>query len=204
MSIAEILLVIAGLSINVFLISQKDGALIRRIRPGSLLMLCVFFFVFESLSMFAGFRLTRITFFRNSSSTDLKKFCYFCAVVLFLIIAAYMLFKAFTEQEIDEHLTEISVTRTIFQAIGVAVFAFICGIGWGFIGHNIYLATGVLAAATVIAVFSTGVLAAATVIAVFSGTYMGYRDGCRYRKGFFTVGGSCLLFVGVEILVRYL
>ena len=74
MSIAEILLVIAGLSINVFLISQKDGALIRRIRPGSLLMLCVFFFVFESLSMFAGFRLTRITFFRNSSSTDLKKF----------------------------------------------------------------------------------------------------------------------------------
>lgn len=190
MSIAEILLVIAGLSINVFLISQKDGALIRRIRPGSLLMLCVFFFVFESLSMFAGFRLTRITFFRNSSSTDLKKFCYFCAVVLLLIIAAYMLFKAFTEQEIDEHLTEISVTRTIFQAIGVAVFAFICGIGWGFIGHNIYLATGVLVAATV--------------IAVFSGTYMGYRDGCRYRKGFFTVGGSCLLFVGVEILVRYL
>lgn len=189
MSIAEILLVIAGLSINVFLISQKDGALIRRIRPGSLLMLCVFFFVFESLSMFAGFRLTRITFFRNSSSTDLKKFCYFCAVVLFLIIAAYMLFKAFTEQEIDELLTEISVTRTIFQAIGVAVFAFICGIGWGFIGHNIYLATGVLAAATV--------------IAVFSGIYMGYRDGCRYRKGFFAVGGSCLLFVGVEILVRY-
>ena len=113
MSIAEILLVIAGLSINVFLISQKDGAMIRRIRPVSLLMLCAFFFVFESLSMFAGFRLTRITFFRNSSSTDLKKFCYFCAVVLFLIIAAYMLFKAFTEQEIDEHLTEISVTRTI-------------------------------------------------------------------------------------------
>lgn len=189
MSIAEILLVVAGLSINVFLISQKDGAMIRRIRPGSLLMLCVFFFVFESLSMLAGFRLTRITFFRNSSSTDLKKFCYFCAVVLFLIIAAYMLFKAFTEREIDEHLTEISITRTILQAIGVAVFAFICGIGWGFIGHNIYLATGVLAAATV--------------IEVFSGIYMGYRDGCRYRKGFFAVGGSCLLFVGVEILVRY-
>ena len=123
MSIAEILLVVAGLSINVFLISQKDGAMIRRIRPGSLLMLCVFFFVFESLSMLAGFRLTRITFFRNSSSTDLKKFCYFCAVVLFLIIAAYMLFKAFTEREIDEHLTEISITRTILQAIGVAVFA---------------------------------------------------------------------------------
>ena len=118
MSIAEILLVVAGLSINVFLISQKDGAMIRRIRPGSLLMLCVFFFVFESLSMFAGFRLTRITFFRNSSSTDLKKFCYFCAVVLFLIIAAYMLFKAFTEREIDEHLTEISVSRTSSRPSG--------------------------------------------------------------------------------------
>lgn len=190
MNLAEILLVIAGLSINVFLAAQKDGAMIRRIQPIKLLMLCVFFFAFECLSMMGGFRLTKITFFRDSSSSDLRKFCYFCTVVLFLIIAAYMLWKSFTDKDVDEHLTEISVVRTALQAVGVAIFAFICGIGWGFIGHNIYQATGVLAAATV--------------IAVLAGVYMGYTEGCRFRRRFFAVGGAMLLFVGVEILVRYL
>lgn len=190
MSIAEILLVISGLSINAFLIAQKDGAMIRRIRPLMLLTLCVFFFAFESMPMIAGFQLTKIDFFRNSGSTDLKKFCYFCAVVLFLIIAAFMIWKAFTEKDIDEHLTEFSVARTIAQTLSITVFAFICGIGWGFIGHNIYQATGVLAAATV--------------IAVLPGVYMGYAEGCRYRRRTFAVGGSMLLFVAVEILIRYL
>lgn len=190
MSLAEILLVIAGLSINVFLIAQKDGAMTRKIKPLMLFMLCAFFFAFESLAMIAGFQLTKITFFRNSNSTDLKKFCYFCAVVLFLIIAAYMIWKSFTEKEIDEHLTEITVKRTLLQAVSITVFAFICGIGWGFIGHNIILATGVLAAATV--------------IAVISGIYYGYNEGCKCRRRTFAIGGSMLLFVGVEILIRYL
>lgn len=181
---------IAGLSVNVYLIAEMDGAMIRTIQVPKLAMLCFFFFVFESLSMIGGFRLTRIAFFRESSSADLKKFCYFCTAVLFLLIAAYMLYKGFTENVIDEHLGEISVVRAILQAIGVAVFAFICGIGWGFIGHNIFLATGVLAMATI--------------TAVLAGIYMGYNEGCRYRRTSFTVGGCMLLFVGIEILVRYL
>lgn len=190
LNLAEILLVIAGLSTNVYLIAQKDGAVIRRILPLKLLMLCGFFFLFESLSMLCGFQLTRIAFFRDSSSADLKKFCYFCTAVLFLIIAAYMLYKAFTEQDIDEHVGEIRVVTTIFQAFGLAVFAFISGIGWGFIGHNI--------------VQATGVLACATVIAVIAGVYAGFREGCRYRRTSFAAGGAMLLFVGVEILIRYL
>ena len=190
MNLAEILLVIAGLSVNVYLVAQADGAVIRKVQPKKLLMLCLFFFVFESISMISGYQLTKIAFFRDSSSADLKKFCYFCTAVLFLIIAAYMLYKAFTKKDVDEHVGEISVARTIFQAVGVAVFAFICGIGWGFIGNNIYQATIVLACATV--------------LAVIFGIYFGYNEGCRYRRTSFSVGGAMLLFVGVEILVRYL
>lgn len=190
MNLTEILLVIAGLSVNVYLVAQSDGAMIRKNQPLKLLMLCVFFFAFESLSMMSGFQLTRIAFFRDSSSADLRKFCYFCTAVLFLIIAAYMLYKGFTEKDIVEHVGEISVIKTIAQAVGVAVFAFICGIGWGFIGHNIYQATIVLACTTV--------------LAVLAGIYIGYREGCRYRRTSFVAGGAMLLFVGVEILVRYL
>lgn len=190
LSLAEIILVIAGLSINVYLIAQKDGAMIRQIQVRKLLMLCVLFFAFESLSMMGGYGLTKIRFFTVSQSEDLRKFCYFCAVVLFLIIAAYMLWRSFTDREIDEHLAEINIVKTVLQALMVAVFAFICGIGWGFIGHNIYQATGVLAAATV--------------IAVLAGITVGYHEGCKYRKITFAVGGAMLLFAAVEILIRCL
>lgn len=183
-------MIIAGLSMNVFLAAQYDGMMVRKIKWPTMLMLCFVFFVFESLSMFAGYELTKIDFFRNSSSADLRKFCYFCAAVLFLLIAFYMIYKAFREKDIQEHVGEVTVRRTVFEALVIAVFAFIAGIGWGFIGHNIYIATGVLALATV--------------LAALLGAFYGYSQGCRYRRVLFGTGGACLLFVGVEIFVRYL
>lgn len=183
-------MVIAGLSMNVFLAAQYDGMMVRKIKWPTMFMLCLIFYVFECLSMLGGYELTKIDFFRNSSSGDLKKFCYFCASVLFLLIAFYMLYKAFREKDIQEHVGEVSVKRTIFEVLVVAVFAFIAGIGWGFIGHNIFMAAGVLAMATV--------------LAVLLGAFYGYTEGCRNRRGLFAAGGACLLFVGVEIIVRYL
>ena len=72
----------------------------------------------------------------------------------------------------------------------MAVFTFMAGIGWGFIGHNIVMATGIIACATV--------------LAAIIGIWAGYREGCSGRYGIYWTGGAMLAFVGAEILVRYL
>ena len=74
--------------------------------------------------------------------------------------------------------------------LGAGLAAFMAGIGWGFIGHNIYLATGVVGCATM--------------AAAVCGIYFGYSQGCRLRYVIYGIGGGMLAFVGADILVRYL
>ena len=88
-------------------------------------------------------------------------------------------------------MAEILNNSGLFLALLGAAFAtFMAGIGWGFIGHNIYMATGVVGCATM--------------IAAVCGIYYGYSQGCRLRYAIFGIGGGMLAFVGADILVRYL
>ena len=154
MSVVENLLIVVGLTMNVFLIAQYEGTMVRSIQLFKVCVLCLIFFAFQSLAMLTGYMLTTIPFFAESSSEDLRNLCYFLAGVIFLLIAAYMLYKAIRHEAIDERLREIGYRRIVLEALMVAAFTFLAGIGWGFIGHNIYMATGIIACATVIAVLS--------------------------------------------------
>ena len=190
MSILENTLIVLGLSANFFLLGQYEGSMVRRIEWKAVLMICLIAGGFEALAMLAGYELTRIPFFSNSESADLKNFCYFVAAILFLLVAFFMIYKAFRHAPVQERLHKIAYGRILLEVVLAAVFTFIAGIGWGFIGHNIILATSVIAGSTV--------------LAAIVGIWAGYREGCRGRYGFYMTGGAMLAFVGAEILVRYL
>jgi putative Mn2+ efflux pump MntP len=190
LSILESTLIVIGLSMNIFLIGQYEGSMIRKIEWRAVFVVCLIVGVFETFAMLGGYLLTRIPFFSLSESADLKHFCCFVAAILFLLIASYMLYKAFRHAPVQERLNKIAYKRILLEVVLVAVFTFMAGIGWGFIGHNIILATSVIAGSTV--------------LAAIVGIWAGYREGCRGRYGFYMTGGAMLAFVGAEILVRYL
>ena len=190
LSILENTLIVIGLSMNIFLIGQYEGAMVRRIEWRAVFVICLIVGIFETFAMMGGYLLTRISFFSASESKDLKYFCYFVAAILFLLIAAYMIYKAMRHAPVQERLHEIGYRRIILEVVLVAVFTFMAGIGWGFIGQNIIMATCVIAGATV--------------LAAIVGIWAGYREGCSGRYGIYCTGGIMLAFVGAEILVRYL
>ncbi len=190
MSFMESFLTIVGLSTNVFLVAQYEGTMLRSIRWKMMLVICLIFFVFQSGAMAGGYWLTKVPFFVNSSSEDLKKLCFFLASVLFLIVAAMMLYKAFRPEIVEERAREIVVGRVLLEALSAAFFTFLAGIGWGFIGRNIFAATLILSFATV--------------AAVIAGVYTGVHEGCRFRHGILAIGGYSLMTVGIVILARYL
>lgn len=175
---------------NIFLIGQYEGSMVRRIEWRTVVVLCLIVGVFETCAMLFGYMLTKIPFFSLSESEDLKRFCYFVAAVLFLLIATYMIYKAIRHASIQESLREIGYKRIMLEVVMVAVFTFMAGIGWGFIGHNIIMATSVIACSTI--------------VAAILGLWTGYREGCKGRYGIYGTGGAMLAFVGAEILVRYL
>ena len=190
MSILESVLIVAALFMNIFLIGQYEGSMVRHLNWTTIGVICLIVGVFETTAMWAGYLLTRISFFSNSQSEDLKCFCYFVAAVLFLLIAVYMIYKAIRRTPIQERLREIGYRRIAQEVILVAAFTFMAGIGWGFIGHNIALATGVISLATV--------------LAALAGVWIGVHEGCRFRYVLYGAGGIMLAVVGVTILVRYI
>lgn len=190
MSILENILIVTGLSMNIFLIGQFEGSMVRKIEWKMVFLICLIAGIFETISMLTGYMLTRIPFFSASESDDLRDFCYFVAAILFLLIAAYMIYKALRRTPVQEKLHPIAYRRIIMEVVLVAVFTFLAGIAWGFIGHNILMATCVIAFATV--------------IAAAAGIWVGYFEGCRGRYGIYGIGGAMLAFVGTEILIRYL
>jgi putative Mn2+ efflux pump MntP len=189
-TILESTLIVLGLSANVLLIGQYEGTMISRIEWKALGLLSLIVLLFETGAMLAGYMLAGIPFFRNSESSDLRKFCYFVAALLFLLIAGYMIYKALRREVVQEHLRSFGMKRIVLEVLVVALFTFMAGIGWGFIGHNIYMATGVIGCATV--------------LAAIGGIWMGYTQGCRLRYAIYGTGGAMLAFVGADILVRYL
>lgn len=164
--------------------------MIRRIEWRTIFVICLIVGIFETFSMLGGYLLTRIPFFSTSESDDLRNFCYFVAAILFLLIASYMIYKALRHTPVQEQLREIGYRRILLEVVLVAVFTFMAGIGWGFIGHNIVMATCVIAGSTM--------------LAAILGIWIGYREGCTGRYGIYCTGGVMLAFVGTEILVRYL
>ena len=72
MSVVENLLIVVGLSMNVFLIAQYEGTMVRSIQLFKVCVLCLIFFAFQSLAMLSGYMLTTIPFFSESSSADLS------------------------------------------------------------------------------------------------------------------------------------
>lgn len=190
MSILESTLIVAALFINIFLVGQYEGSMVNHLEWKTIGIICLIVGVFETFSMWIGYLLTRISFFSQSQSEDLKRFCYFVAAVLFLSISAYMIYKAVRRPLIQEKLREIGYKRIVREVILVALFTFMAGIGWGFIGHNIYIATGVVSVATM--------------LAAICGIYTGYSQGCRLRYVIYGTGGAMLAFVGADILIRYL
>ncbi len=175
---------------NIFLIGQYEGSMVRRIEWKMVAAICLIVGVFETCAMLFGYMLTKIPFFSLSESKDLRSFCYFVAAILFLLIAAYMIYKAVKHAPIQESLREIGYKRIVLEVVLVALFTFMAGIAWGFIGHNIFMATSVIACSTI--------------VAAILGLWTGYREGCKGRYGIYVTGGAMLAFVGAEVLIRYL
>ena len=190
MNLVEVLLIVIGLSINVFLVSEYEGTMLPAIKPKVIAAVCGIFFLLQIAAMYGGYQLAMVPFLRKSGSIDLKRMCYFLAVVIFFGLAAYMITKAVRREVIIEKAAEIRYKNILAKAAIIAVYTFLAGICWGFLGHEIGLACITVACATI--------------LAVLAGTYLGYRQGAVIRPGLYLAGGLLFAAVGIDVIVRYL
>ena len=188
MSWLEILLIGAGLSLDVLAYALCRGAVIAEVSKKNLFKMCAMFVIWNLISLTAGNLLTEIPLFRQEAG-KVSRLSGYMSVIIFVGLGIYLIIKAIREKTVEERKIEHFEFHklAVWTAI-TSVDVFLAGIGFGFLETEFLK--------TLIA------LLVLTPTSVILGVYIGYWAGCQARRKIVTVGGCLLLLGAAELLLR--
>lgn len=190
MNVVEIIVIAAGLSLDVFAYMLCKGAVMAEVKKSMLFQAGVIFTVWQTLSLIIGSLITMLPMV-DALGIKAAKGSRYVSVAIFLILGLHMIVKARKAGQIVERREEkIEYRQIILWACITSVDAFLAGIGLGFTQTSFLL--------------MTVVVMISTIIAVIAGTYAGWWMGCQFRQKFVLCGGLILLIGGAELAVRSL
>ena len=188
MSWILILLISIGLSLDVYAVTTVEGAMLARVEKKKLAIMVLIFCLWQFVSVMAGSLITLIPFFDETASGLTALWTIF-STVIFFALSAFMFYKCWRREPIQESVKEISYKNVCVTAIIVSLDAFFAGIGMGFLGAQI-LVVGLM-------------LEIITVLCVIGGVYTGYRLGYEQKTKVLFVGACVLLAASIDVVIRY-
>lgn len=190
MSWLEILLIGAGLSLDVLAYALCRGAVIAEVSKKNLIRMCAMFMIWNLISLTAGNLLTKIPLLKQEADAA-SELSNSVSVIIFWGLGIYLIVKAVREKAVEEHKIEhFEFHKLALWTAITSVDVFLAGIGFGFQETDFFK--------TMIA------LMVLTPISVIAGVYIGYWAGCQARRKIVTAGGCLLLLGGAELLLRLL
>lgn len=186
MSIWELLLLAAGLSMDAFAVSVCKGLSTPHASWKEGAICGAWFGGFQGLMPALGF------FLGSLFAQTIERFDHWVAFILLALIGANMLREAFSKGEEEESAgSDYSFKTMLLMAIATSSDALAVGISLAMAGSvNIFYAAGIIA-------LTTFVLSAI-------GVKVGSVFGDRFEKKAEVVGGIILIFLGVKILLEHL
>lgn len=190
MTILEMALIAAGLSMDIFAWTACRSTLFSNIGKKKLLSFIGAFGIWELVSISLGFyvaKLLRMTKLLDHSEGFLK----LIAVVIFFALAVRMLLLAMGKELIDERRQdEVQFLPLMKDTSVIAARTFLVGLAVSLCN------TGV--------VQQYALLLLLGVLMAVAGLYAGYTYGFQIRSKAYFVGFLCLLVTDVEFIVRFL
>lgn len=192
MSVLEIVIISAGLSLDVFVAMAYMGAGFSKINKKNLIGLCLLFGGVQWGCLIVGNLLTLLPIFRDSSNSSSRIADHWEAVtvLIFIGLGIYMIWKGLKKRNILERRNdEIDWKKTTFLALVTSVDAFLAGIGMGFLEAQMIHQS--------LAIFPI------TVLSVICGVYAGYMLGAVHNSQAYLAGGALFLIAGADVVIKY-
>lgn len=190
MNIIEELIIITGISLDIFAIMECKGSMMARIEKKHLTWLCGVLVIGQALALgigdFISVLLSRykVTAYDSLLGQVLASAIFFCMGVRLLL-------KAWKNERIQERREESFDRKKFIRLYGrISVLALLTGIAFGFLESS-------MAALLAMIVVMT---AAVTVL----GIYTGYRLGFEHKVKAYFGGGILLSIAGVDVIIRYI
>ena len=183
MTIFELIVIAAGLSMDAFAVSICKGLSVRRLRPRHNIICGVYFGGFQALMPVAGWLLGR------QFESLIKSIDHWIAFALLVLIGANMIREAVKNEE--ENLNDSFSPKTMLPlAVATSIDALAVGVTFAFLDVMIVPAVSIIGVTTFI--FSA------------AGVKIGNVFGAKYKSKAELVGGIVLVAMGIKILIEHL
>ena len=186
MNTLENILIIAGISLDVFASMEIQGAMLQKVNKKTLLVVSTIVSLLQLMFFIggygAGYGIDRAGVWRNASWVG-----YIIDTIIFALLGARLIVKGIRREFVDETRSVITVKQYAKIIAVTTVYTLFAGCAYGLVG------THVIIMLALIVLFSF--------IVVISGLYAGYHFGFEGKTVVYVVGGIILWVAGAEILI---
>lgn len=190
MNAIENLLIIAGISLDMFAAMECQGALVAKVDKKQLSVLCLSSAVLQMVLLFLGNYLAKLLY-RNEMAHDEQFIGLVIAAVIFFALGVRLIVKAIRNERIYEHREEnLGVRKLMRIAIVTGGYTLLTGIAFGFLGTSIKL--------------MLLMVLCLTVAVVIAGIYTGYHFGFVHKTKAYVCGAVLLWIAGIDVIVGHI
>ena len=183
----ENLLIIAGVSLDIFAAMECQGSLVAKINKKNLTVICGIVALAQLITLYLGHFLSSL-FCHYRSVPDEKLLGQIISMVIFMILGIRLMVKAIRNEHVEEHLEHhLGIRRFVRMACISGIYTLLTGIAFGFLETNVLM---ILIMVVV-----------CTVAFVIGGIYAGYRVGYEAKTKVYIVGALLLWVAGLDVLI---
>lgn len=186
----ENLLIIAGISLDIFAAMECQGSLVAKVDKKQLTIICGLVSVWQLAALAVGNYLS-VLLYRNHSTRDEGFVGLVMAAVIYFALGVRLIVKAVRNERINEHREDsLGLGRFFRMAAVTSGYTLLAGIAFGFLKTDLLL------------MLATIVLL--TIVVVITGMYTGYHFGFVHKTKAY-IGGAVLLWIaGGDVIVRHI
>lgn len=182
----ENLLIVAGVSLDIFAAMECQGSLVAKINKKNLTVICGIVALAQLITLYLGHFLSSL-FCRYRSVPDEKLLGQIISMVIFMILGIRLMVKAIRNEHVEEHLEHhLGIRRFVRMACISGIYTLLTGIAFGFLETNVLMILIMIVVCTV--------------AFVIGGIYTGYRVGYEAKTKVYIVGALLLWVAGLDVL----
>ena len=183
----ENLLIIAGVSLDIFAAMECQGSLVAKINKKNLTVICGIVALAQLITLYLGHFLSSL-FCHYRSVPDEKLLGQIISMVIFMILGIRLMVKAIRNEHVEEHLEHhLGIRRFVRMACISGIYTLLTGIAFGFLETNVLMILIMIVVCTV--------------AFVIGGIYTGYRVGYEAKTKVYIVGALLLWVAGLDVLL---
>ncbi len=190
MNLLEIILIVAGISLDIFAAMEIEGAMLAKINQKTLWTVSALVVIMQQIFFFFGYASSRQLIDYTNLITSPQKVGYWIAAIIFLVLGVRLGYKAYRRETIQESRRQISVVQYMRIIAVASIYTIAAGVACGMIGINVLM------------VFVTIVVG--SIISTVGGIYTGYHFGVSGKTVVYAIGAVLLWIAGIEIMLRHI